>query len=71
MLGKVAKGVKCSVTGCGNDAVRSLSTDKVKAAGLKVGEARRAYLCRDHYKEFKKNTKQERVLEKWRHGVSR
>jgi len=68
-MGRVAKGVKCSVTGCGNEAVRSLATDKVTAAGLKVGEVRRAYLCKMHYKEFKRQTKQERMLEKWRHGV--
>lgn len=68
-LGKVAKGIKCSVIGCSNDAIRSLPTEKVKAAGLKMGEVRRAYLCREHYKEFKKNTKQDRILEKWRHGV--
>jgi len=68
-LGRVAKGVKCSVTGCGNDAVRSLPVDKVKSAGLKVGEARRVYLCKEHYKEFKKETKKDRVLEKWRHGI--
>ena len=49
-MGRVAKGVKCNVTGCGNDAVRSLASDKVLAAGLKVGEVRRAYLCREHYK---------------------
>jgi hypothetical protein len=68
-LGKVAKGIKCSVIGCSNDAIRSLPTEKVKAAGLKMSEVRRAYLCREHYKEFKKNTKQDRILEKWRHGV--
>ncbi len=68
-MGRVSKGVKCSVTGCGKDAVRSLPTDKVMAAGLKVGEVRRAYLCHEHYKEFKKNTKQDRMLEKWRHGA--
>jgi len=68
-MGRVSKGVKCNVTGCGNDAVRSLSTEKVKAAGLKIGEVRRAYLCRAHYKEFKRQTKQERTLEKWRHGA--
>jgi len=68
-MGRVSKGVKCTVTGCGNDAVRSLSTEKVKAAGLKVGEVRRAYLCREHYKEFKRQTKQDRMLEKWRHGA--
>jgi len=69
LMGRVSKGVKCSVTGCGNDAVRSLATDKVMAAGLKVGEVRRTYLCREHYKEFKKHTKQDRQLEKWRHGA--
>lgn len=68
-MGRVAKGEKCSVTGCKNDAVRSLPVDKVKAAGLKVGEVRRAYLCREHYREFKKETKKDRTLEKWRHGV--
>jgi len=68
-MGRVAKGVKCSVTGCSNEAVRSIATDKVTAAGLKVGETRRAYLCKEHYKEFKRETKQERTLEKWRHGT--
>jgi len=59
--------VKCSVVGCNREAVRSLSAEKVSATGLKVGEARRAYLCKDHYKEFKKETKKEKMLEKWRY----
>jgi len=66
-LGRVSKGVKCSVTGCDKDAVRSLSSEKVSSAGLKVGDARRAYLCKDHYKEYKRETKKERRLEMWRH----
>jgi hypothetical protein len=66
-LGRVAKGVKCSVTGCDKEAVRSLSSEKVSATGLKVGTARRAYLCKDHYKEYKKETKKEKMLEKWRY----
>jgi len=66
-LGRVSKGVKCSVTGCDKDAVRSLSSEKVSSAGLKVGDARRAYLCKDHYKEYKRETKKERKLEMWRH----
>jgi len=66
-LGRVAKGVKCSVVGCDKEAVRSLSKEKVGAAGLKVREGRRSYLCRDHYKEFKKETKKEKMLEKWRY----
>jgi len=66
-MGRVAKGVKCSVTGCDKEAIRSISTDKVSAAGLKVNKVRRAYLCKDHYKEFKKGTKKEKMLEKWRY----
>ena len=66
-MGRVAKGVKCSVAGCEKEAVRSLSRGKVSAAGLTVGETRRSYLCRDHYKEFKKETKKDKMLEKWRY----
>jgi len=68
-MGRVAKGIKCSVTGCSNDAIRSLPVDKVKTTQLKVGDVRRAYLCKEHYKEFKKETKKDRTLEKWRHGA--
>ncbi|MBX5328114.1 MAG: hypothetical protein QHH18_00825 [Candidatus Bathyarchaeota archaeon] len=69
-MGRVDKGVKCSVSNCNKEAVRSLSTDKVKAAGLKVGSGeKRAYLCKEHYKEFKKKTKKDKQLEKWRYSA--
>lgn len=68
-MGRVAKGVKCSVAGCDAQAIRSLSTGKVSAAGLEVSEGRRAYLCRDHYKEYKKGSKKDKLLEKWRHQL--
>ena len=58
-MGKVSKGVSCSVSGCSNNAVRSLNADKVKQAGLDIGSgSKRAYLCNDHYKEWKKEMKQ-------------
>jgi len=67
-LGRIDKGVKCSVSGCGNGAVRSLSTEKVKSAGMKVdSDERRAYLCKEHYKEYKKKTKKDKQIEKWRY----
>lgn len=69
-MGRVNKGVKCSVKGCSEDAVRSLSVAKVKSAGLDVETSRRAYLCKEHYKEFKKGNKKDAQIEKWRHGVS-
>ena len=65
-MGRVAKGVKCSVVGCGKDSVRSIARDKVSASGLKVDGTRRSYLCRDHYKEYKKGSKKDKLLEKWR-----
>jgi hypothetical protein len=67
-LGRVEKGIKCSVSGCGKEAVRSLSTDKVKLAGLNVSSSeRRSYLCKEHYKEYKKKTKKDKQLERWRY----
>jgi hypothetical protein len=66
-MGRIAKGVKCSVSGCGKDAVRSLPVAKVVEAGLKVGNERRAYLCKEHYKAYKKATKKDKMLEKWRY----
>ena len=68
-MGRIDKGIKCSVIGCYDEAIRSLPVDKVKSVGMKVGEARRSFLCKKHYKEFKKGTKKDRKLEKWRHGV--
>ncbi len=62
-MGKVSSGVKCDVEGCGNPAVRSLPAGKVAAAGLKVSGGRRVYLCREHYKEYKKRTRKEREME--------
>jgi len=57
----------CAVTGCGQPAVRSLSANKVKQVlpDLKLDEVgRRAHLCRQHYKAFRKKTKEERELER-------
>jgi thymidine kinase len=69
-MGRIDKGVKCSVSGCSREAVRSLSNDKAKAAGLNVGsDKKRAYLCREHYKEFKKKTKKDKTIDKWRYNV--
>jgi hypothetical protein len=69
-LGRIDKGVKCSVSGCSRGAIRSLSTVKAKSAGLNVSSSeKRAYLCREHYKEFKKKTKKDKTIEKWRYNA--
>jgi hypothetical protein len=67
-MGRIGKGTKCSVANCEEEAVRSISGPKAKAAGLNV-EGRRAYLCKEHYKQYKKGSKQEKQIEKWRHNV--
>jgi len=67
-VGRIRKGTKCSVVECDEDAIRSISLPKAKSAGLDV-DGKRAYLCKDHYKEFKKGGKNDRQIEKWRHGV--
>jgi hypothetical protein len=70
-LGRIDKGEKCSVSGCEKDAIRSIASSKVTAANLKVEAEKRAYLCKDHYKEFKKATKKDRTMERWRYGSAR
>ena len=44
-MGLVSKGVKCNVSGCDEDSVRSLNTQKVEAAGLNV-ESMKSLLCK-------------------------
>ncbi|RLI37002.1 hypothetical protein DRO55_02325 [Candidatus Bathyarchaeota archaeon] len=70
-MGRVSKGIKCSVIGCDKEAVRSLPIDKVTAAGLKVSGSRRAYLCKEHYKEYRRSpaVKREKMIERWRYRV--
>ncbi len=71
-MGRIEKGQKCTVSGCGREAARSISADKVRAAGLSVGSKEsRAYICKEHYKEFKKKTKKDKTIEKWRYGYRR
>jgi len=68
-MGRIEKGQKCNVSGCGREAVRSISADKVRGAGLNVsGKESRAYICKEHYKEYKKKTKKDKTLDKWRYG---
>ena len=67
-VGRIAKGVECSVQGCGGRAVKSVSAQKASQL-LKINVSRgRAYLCEGHYKEFKKLTRKERRIERWRYS---
>jgi len=65
-LGRVKKGVRCSVVGCEKEAVRSISSEQMAGVGLEVGSVRRVYLCEEHYKLYKKRKRKERMIEAWR-----
>ena len=67
-MGIISKGAKCNVDGCNNDGVRSLNTKKVENAGLNVSSSgKKSVLCKMHYKEWKKETKDDRDLERARY----
>ena len=56
----------CDVEGCSETSKKSLSRKKVKkSTDLKLGgESRHVHLCKEHYKTFKKATKDEREMER-------
>jgi len=58
----------CGVADCKEKGHKSLSTKKVKSAlpkhGLRKDVGKRVHLCKKHYKEYKKNTKTERELDR-------
>ncbi len=67
-MGVVAKGAKCNVDECTNDGARSLNTKKVENAGLRVkSTGKKTVLCKPHYKEYKKESKDDRALERARY----
>jgi hypothetical protein len=66
-MGIVSKGAQCSVDGCTNEGARSLNSAKVEQAGMRLkSSSKKAVLCKDHYKEWKKETKDDRELERSR-----
>lgn len=68
-MGKIEKGISCSVSGCRDPAERSMSRGQIAGSGLSVGgDARRVYLCHQHYKQWKKSTKKDREAERARWG---
>ena len=67
-MGKVKKGILCSIEGCTEPASRSLSKDSIgqslNDSGLRVkGTGNRVYLCEKHYKPVKKQLKKTRKTE--------
>jgi len=68
-MGIVAKGAECDVDDCTSSGIRSLNRGRVEEAGLRISTSnKKAVLCREHYKEWKKATKEDRDLERARYG---
>jgi hypothetical protein len=66
-MGVISKGSKCNVDGCDKDGARSINTRKVENANLRVTSAgKKSVLCKEHYKEYKKESKEDRDLERAR-----
>ena len=66
-MGIVSKGAKCNVESCDKEGIRSLNTTKVENAGLRVNSTgKKTVLCKEHYKEWKKESKDDRDLERAR-----
>jgi hypothetical protein len=55
----------CEVTGCSQNAIRSVSAKKVQKSGLNIpSNTGNTHLCKDHYRELKRSTKEERKLKR-------
>lgn len=56
---------KCQIEGCKNQAERSVSSAKLSKvySGLE-GRKGSLRICKDHYRKFKKETKEDRELER-------
>jgi len=56
----------CDIVGCEKESERSISLKQVAKSSLKLKDqnARSAHICKDHYKDYKKETKTSRDLDK-------
>ena len=58
---------KCGVVGCEKEAIKSVSKRAIEECLPEIefkGEGRRVHLCRDHYKLYKRETKEKRKIER-------
>ncbi|MBS7658432.1 MAG: hypothetical protein QXL69_06560 [Candidatus Bathyarchaeia archaeon] len=66
-MGKIKKGIQCSILNCNKPAVKYVSKEKLSEVKFSLNsESGKAYLCEEHYKMFKKKIRSIKKLEKWR-----
>ena len=59
---------RCEIKGCENESVRSVPVKNLLKAlpGVKIEDEKRkrVHICKEHYKKFKKATREERELQR-------
>ena len=68
-MGIIAKGAKCNVSDCNNDGFVLLMPKKLKNCLRVSVSGKKAALCKEHYKEWKKETKEDRSLDRARFDI--
>ena len=67
-MGKISKGVECSLNDCSSSAIRSINSKNVDSDQFPISSAsNKVYFCNEHYKSWKKSTKELRKSERARY----
>ena len=68
IMGKISKGVECSLNDCSSSAIRSINSKNVDSEQFPVSsDSNKVYFCNEHYKSWKKSTKELRKSERARY----
>ncbi len=54
----------CGVKDCEKESFQTVPSDKASKLFVLKEERTKVHLCREHYKEYKRNTKKERKLDR-------
>ena len=70
IMGKISKGVECSLNDCSSSAIRSINSKNVDSNEFSISsDSNKVYFCTEHYKSWKKSTKELRKSERARYYV--
>ena len=54
IMGKISKGVECSLDGCSSSAIRSINIKNVDSNEFSISsDSNKVYFCNEHYKSWK------------------
>ncbi len=68
IMGKIRKGVECSLNDCSSFAIRSINSKNVDSNEFSISsDSNKVYFCTEHYKSWKKSTKELRKSERARY----